>query len=151
MKMCPECYSNKDRVTPMYGPSDCLSKHTQYICGTCGRCICIEKDARRNLYRWNFPFKSLESAIYYIRTAEYVLKEPCSVYEIKLDKERKAYKIFATKAELVAYLKKDKNKKSNKVPVFQTNKYQEYPGTEVRKLTQDEMISYMIGQKNEPK
>ena len=58
--MCEECYSDENRITPLLNPLDCLENHTQYICGTCGRCICIEHDPNRGLQRWNFPFKSLE-------------------------------------------------------------------------------------------
>ena len=42
--MCEECYSDENRITPLLNPLDCLENHTQYICGTCGRCICIEHD-----------------------------------------------------------------------------------------------------------
>lgn len=72
--MCEECYSDKNRITPLLNPLDCLKKHTQYICGTCGRCICIEHDENRGLQRWNFPFKSLEIAKLYLRTADYTMK-----------------------------------------------------------------------------
>lgn len=144
--MCPECYSEKNRVTPIYHPYDCLANHTQYICGSCARCICIEKNSKRNVYRWNFPFKSLKDAKYYLRTAQYILKEPCAIYEIKLDKERYFYKIFKNKTEVIAYLKKNKDKKSNKIPVFKTDKYQEFPNTQVRKLTEDEINYYLLEQ-----
>ena len=60
--MCEECYSYQNRITPLINPKECLQKHTQYICGTCGRCICIEKDSQRGVQRWNFPFRSLEIA-----------------------------------------------------------------------------------------
>lgn len=144
-RLCPECYSEKNRITPIYHPYDCLSRHTQYICGTCKRCICMEKDQRRGLYRWNFPFKSLQDAKYYIRTAEYILKQSCAIYEIKLDKKRSSFKIFSCKADVIAYLKKDKNRKCNKIPVFQTKEYHEFPNTEVRKLTLEEIDFYMMG------
>ena len=62
IKCCEECYSANSRVTPLLNPERCLKNHTQYICGTCGRCICIEKDSKRGLMRWNFPFKTLEIA-----------------------------------------------------------------------------------------
>lgn len=142
--MCPECYSNKKRVTPIYHPIDCLSEHTQYICGTCSRCICIQKDKIRNLYRWNFPFKSLEDAMLYLRTAEYTLKSSCGIYEFKLDKDRKSYKIFQKRADVVAYLKKNKDKKCNKLPVYKTKKFQEFPNTEIRKLTSAEIKDYLL-------
>ncbi len=67
---CKECYSEHSRITPLLKPRDCLENHTQYICGICGRCICIDADHKRKLYRWNFPFKSLEIAKLYLRTAD---------------------------------------------------------------------------------
>lgn len=72
--MCEECYVSENRITPLLKPRECLVNHIQYICGTCGRCICIEKDARRGLQRWNFPFKTLEAAKCYLRVADYTMK-----------------------------------------------------------------------------
>lgn len=74
--MCMECYFDENRITPLLNPLDCLANHTQYICGTCGRCICIEHDPECGLQRWNFPFKSLEIATLYLRTADYSMKRP---------------------------------------------------------------------------
>ena len=45
--MCIECYIDENRITPLLNPIECLQNHTQYICGTCGRCICIEHDPKR--------------------------------------------------------------------------------------------------------
>lgn len=143
MKECPECYSENNRMTPMFKAYSCLSEHKQYICGTCHRCICIEKDKNRGLHRWNFPFKTLEDAKGYIRTAEYILKKECFIYDIKLDKKRHIFKIFSSKSELISYLKKDKEKKCNKVPVFRTGEYKKFPDTEVRKLTSEEVMTYL--------
>ena len=81
--MCKECYVNENRITPLLNPIDCLEHHTQYICGTCGRCICIDHDPKRGLQRWNFPFKSLEIAKLYLRTADYTEKQACGIYEIE--------------------------------------------------------------------
>ena len=86
--MCEECYSDENRITPLLNPLDCLENHTQYICGTCGRCICIEHDPNRGLQRWNFPFKSLEIAKLYLRTADYTTKSACGIYEIENNKGR---------------------------------------------------------------
>ena len=93
--MCEECYADNNRITPLLKPLECLKKHTQYICGSCGRCICIEHDSKRGLQRWNFPFKSLEIAKLYLRTADYTMKKPCGIYEIKSSNGRVSYKIFA--------------------------------------------------------
>lgn len=142
--MCEECYSSNFRITPLLNPLDCLKNHTQYICGSCGRCICIERDEKRGLQRWNFPFKSLEIATLYLRTADYTRKKACGIYEIKNDKGRASYKIFADIEDLHVFLKKNKDKVCEKMaPVYSAGAYCEYPGTEVRKLTQKEIDSYM--------
>ena len=138
--MCEECYSEKNRITPLLNPLECLENHTQYICGTCGRCICIEHDPVRGLQRWNFPFKSLEIAKLYLRTADYTTKKSCGIYEIENSKDRKSYKIFAANEDLELFLKKNKDKKCRQMsPVFSVEKYEEYPQTQVRKLTSAEI------------
>lgn len=142
--MCEECYGENRRITPILKPLECLQNHMQYICGTCGRCICIEHDPKRGVQRWNFPFKSLEVAILYLRTADYTMKKSCGIYEIKNDKGRVSYKIFAGSEELEVYLKKNKDKLcENMTPVFYANEYREYPNTEVRKLSSYEIARYM--------
>lgn len=145
--MCKECYTDKNRITPLINPWDCLENHTQYICGTCGRCICIERDGKRGLQRLNFPFKSLEIAKLYLRTADYRVKRSCGIYEIKSENGRYSYKIFASKEDLEIYLKKNKGKTCNSmIPVFRVEEYREYPNTQIRKLTSDEIQKYMSEQ-----
>ncbi len=142
--MCRECYVDQNRITPLLNPLECLESHTQYICGTCGRCICIEHDQKRGLQRWNFPFKSLEIAKLYLRTADYTTKKPCGIYEIKNERGRVSYKIFADDKDLQQYLKKNKGKACEMIePVFSVKEYQDYPHTQVRKLTSDEIKKYM--------
>ena len=141
--MCKECYSNNNRITPLLNPYECLRNHTQYICGTCGRCICIEKDLKRKLQRWNFPFKSAEIAKLYLRTAEATIKNVCGIYEICAKNGRILYKIFSSNNELENYLKKNPDKKCNMKPVFQNKKYVEYEGTQIRKLKKEEIEKYM--------
>ena len=142
--MCKECYVNQNRVTPLLNPLECLENHTQYICGTCGRCICIEYDPNRGLQRWNFPFKSLEIAKLYLRTADYTEKKPCGIYELKSENGRISYKIFASNEDLKLYLKKNKGKTCEKMAsVFSVEEYQEFPNTQVRRLTSGEIQKYM--------
>ena len=142
--MCKECYVNQSRVTPLLNPLECLENHTQYICGTCGRYICIEYDPNRGLQRWNFPFKSLEIAKLYLRTADYTEKKPCGIYELKSENGRISYKIFASNEDLKLYLKKNKGKTCEKMAsVFSVEEYQEFPNTQVRKLTAEEVETYM--------
>ena len=97
--MCQECYSRENRITPLLDPLECLENHRQYICGICGRCICIEADPKRGLQRWNFPFKSLEIAKLYLRTADYTTKKPCGIYEIKNEKGRTNFRTLQLAAE----------------------------------------------------
>ena len=142
--MCPECYSDNSRITPLLRPAQCLKAHTQYICGTCGRCICIEHDPKRNLQRWNFPFKSLDIAKLYLRTADYTVKKSCGIYEIKNKGGRISYKIFPGNDELKTFLDKNKDKSCEKMsPVFTAPEYREFPETAVRKLTEKEAEKYL--------
>lgn len=143
--MCVECYIDENRITPLLNPKDCLENHTQYICVTCGRCICIEHDLKNGLQRWNFPFKSLEIAKMYLRTADYSIKHPCGIYEIENKNGRRSYKIFASIKDLQLYLKKNKDKICKEMkPVFIVKEYKEYANTQVRKLTFDEIERYML-------
>ena len=142
--MCMECYVDVNRATPLLNPLDCLENHTQYICGTCGRCICIEHDSKRGLQRWKFPFKSLEIAKLYLRTADYSMKKSCGIYELKNENGRLSYKIFADSEDLLLYLKNNKGKTcKDRKPVFIIEEYREYPNTQIRKLTSGEIKKYM--------
>lgn len=142
--MCEECYSGDNRITPLRNASDCLKNHTQYICGTCGRCICIEHDPKRGLQRWNFPFSSLETAKLYLRTADYTMKKSCGIYEIKNENGRLSYKIFADSVDLHVYLRKNKGKSClGMAPVFTAGVYREYTNTQIRKLASDEIQRYL--------
>lgn len=142
--MCQECYVNNNRITPLLKPLECLEKHTQYICGTCGRCICIEHDPKRGLQRWNFPFRSLEIAKFYLRTADYTTKRACGIYEIKNSKGRISYKIFIRVEDLKGYLEKNKDKLCESMTaVFCMTEYKEYQNTRVQKLTSEEIEKYM--------
>lgn len=142
--MCKECYAIDNRKTPLLHPLDCLNHHTQYICGTCGRCICIEKESGRGLQRWNFPFKSLEIAKLYLRTADYTNQKACGIYELRNEKGHLFYKIFVDDEELKLYLNKNKKKNCEKMKsVFIVEEYKEYANTQVRKLTFAEVQKYM--------
>ena len=142
--MCIECYSDNNRITPLLNPRECLENHTQYICGTCGRCVCIEHDKKRGLQRWNFPFKSLEIAKLYLRTVDYTMKKSCGIYEIKDKSNRKTYKIFKDNEELEIYLNKNKNKICEKMnPIFKVEEYREYPNTKVKRLSKLEIEKYI--------
>lgn len=144
MKVCEECYSSRNRVTPLLNPLDCLQNHTQYVCGTCGRCICIEHDEKRGLQRWNFPFKTSEIAKLYLRTADYTMKKACGIYSVKTSKGRVSYKIFGGIEDLQLFLKKNKDKACDKMaPVFEMEEYREFPHAQVRRLSTAEIARYL--------
>lgn len=140
---CVECYSEDNTKMPLLGDLDCLENHEQYICGSCGRCICIGEHPERKLRRWNFPFKTFVMAKLYLRSADYTTKKCCGIYEIISKSGRKSYKIFIDDKELEDYLKKNKDKKcTNNKALFRANEYKEYPNTQVRKLTKQEAYEY---------
>jgi len=87
--MCLECYSKYKRITPLLNPEDCLKNHRQYICSTCGRHICAAIDDKGR-FRARFPFKSLEIARLYLRSAEVIKEKACGIYEIEDTKGRKS-------------------------------------------------------------
>lgn len=141
--MCEECYVNESRITPLLNPRECLENHMQYVCGTCGRCICIGK-TEKGLQRWNFPFQSSEIAKLYLRTADYTMKKCCGIYEIKSTKGRTFYKIFADENELHSYLKTNKDKTClADIALFSQSEYREFPNTKVKKLTAAEVRAYL--------
>ena len=141
--MCEECYVNESRITPLLNPRECLENHMQYVCGTCGRCICIGK-TEKGLQRWNFPFQSSEIAKLYLRTADYTMKKCCGIYEIKSTKGRTFYKIFADENELHSYLKTNKDKTClADTALFSQSEYREFPNTKVKKLTVAEVRAYL--------
>lgn len=143
MNECPECYSSDNRATPLLRPKECLEDHTQYICGSCGRYICIESDSKRNLQRWNFPFKSLDIAKLYLRTADFTTKSCCGIYEIVSESGRKYYKIFKTKNDFVKYLSKNKKTSYHDKALYQKEKFRLFPNTEIRKLNSEEIMKYL--------
>lgn len=150
---CEECYGVSNRITPLLEPEKCLKNHEQYICGTCGRCICINKDKNRPIQRWNFPFKILEIAKLYLRTADFSIKHSCGICEIINDKGRKFYKIFVSISELKRYLSKNKNKKCVLMqPVYIKQKQNEqkiFPKPEVRILSKKEINQYLMEQQEQ--
>ncbi|MCT4593092.1 MAG: hypothetical protein N4A57_02300 [Anaeromicrobium sp.] len=146
--ICKECYSDNPRITPLLKPENCLVKHTQYICSTCERCICIDRDDKRGVYRWSFPFKTLEIAKLYLRTAEVICKDICGIYEIIGKNNRISYKIFHTNDDLENYLLKNKDKScKDKKPVYISKQYIESPNAQIRRLNNDEIEIYLKEQK----
>lgn len=139
---CSECYSEDPRVTPILDPESCLMTHEQYVCSTCGRCICAEAD--NGMYRIKYPYNSLEIAKLYLRAAETVYGGPCEIYEIEYSNGRTLYKIFHNKEDMLAYMKDNpmQNCPSSE-PIFTTPSYKPYDKSQVRNLKTDEIAKYL--------
>lgn len=91
-----------------------------------------------------FPFQVIGNRETLSAAADYTTKGSCGVYEIENSKGRKSYKIFAANEDLELFLKKNKGKKCRQMsPVFSVEEYKEYPQTQVRKLTSNEIKKYM--------
>lgn len=145
---CKECYSDNPRITPILKPEHCLENHAQYICSICGRCICIDHDDKRDVYRWSFPFKTLEIAKLYLRTAEVSCKDTCGICEIIGKNNRISYKIFHKKEDLEEYLLKNKDKScKNMKPVYISKEYIKSPNAQIRRLNKQEIEAYLKEQK----
>ena len=72
------------------------------------------------------------------------MKKHCGIYELKDEKGKISYKIFANTEDLQMYLKKNKGKVCEKMePIFIVKEYAEYADTKVRKLTSNEIQNYM--------
>lgn len=138
--ICSECYSDKPRITPLINPLECLKNHTQYICGICKRAICIDEN-KNGLRRYNFPFKTLEIAKLYLRTADYINKTNCGIYKLESKKNRVFYKIFKDDKEMEEYVKK--HSIINTSLEFQIPFYKEYKNTIIKRLKMAEISKYM--------
>lgn len=152
--MCPECYSTFNRITPLINPEDCLKKHRQYICQTCGRYICasVSVDKRGKKYRARFPFRTLEIAKLYLRSAEVIEGKPCGIYEIEDNKGRKLYKIFPDRKEIQNQLKNNADKKStSENPLYLTGTYNQCSEKQLRRLTMKEIDHYLKERKDQAK
>ena len=149
MKECEECYSINKRSTHILNPRDCLENHLQYICGTCGRCICVNRTEKSGLQRWNFPFKTLETAKLYLRSADICAETNCGIYEIKNERGRYSYKIFNSPSIAAAYTNNHKVCLNEK-PLYQRERFKRYPNAEIRRLTSHEVDIYLKEQ-NETK
>ncbi|HQH30604.1 MAG TPA: hypothetical protein PK900_06915 [Spirochaetota bacterium] len=141
--ICQECHSKYKRITPLINPESCLRNHRQYICSTCGRHICADIDGNGR-FRALFPFKTLEIAKLYLRSAEVILEKACGIYEIENDKGRKFFKIFSSDEDMNAYLSKNRGKKcKTQKPLFKTEYYKNYEDNQLRKISAKETDIYM--------
>jgi len=140
---CPECYSDDPRVTPILDPEKCLKTHRQYICSSCGRCICAEVD-RNNKFRARFPFKTLEIAKLYLRSAEAIYGGPCEIYQINYKNGRIFYRIFQNREDLKEHLGKNPDQEcEGMTPLYKSPQYSPTVLNQMRKLASKEIEAYL--------
>jgi hypothetical protein len=109
-------------------------------------------DKRGKKYRARFPFRSLEIAKLYLRSAEVIEGKPCGIYEVQDGNFRKSYKIFANKQELENYLKNNPHKKATSGnPLYMTSTYKQCPEKQLRRLTKKEIDIYLKQRKDQAK
>jgi hypothetical protein len=144
---CKECYSENPRITPLRGAEPCLSNHLQYVCSSCGRCICIgSKGAKRA--RCLMPFGSLHDAMLYLKAAETMNEQLCGIYELTYKRGDKRYRVFKSDTELEAFLKKNKTVTcDNPEPVYISKEYVPVLENQVRHLTAQEAKKYLAERK----
>ena len=142
-KPCPECYSDEPRITPLRGPENCLRNHTQYVCATCGRCICADV-GKGGKARWRFPFKNADIARLYIRAAEAIVDGPCEIYNFVSSNGRRFAKIFATVEERETYCLRNPEKRLESAkPAFVTPEYKSMQTGQRRMLDEAEVARYL--------
>ena len=140
---CPECYSEYPRITPLKGVKQCLTKHKQYICSTCGRAVCIDVKGEKKA-RCFYPFSSINDAMLYLKVAETLTGGLCGIYELIYKRGDIRYKIFRTQEEFEQYLRKNPNVKSKtNSPIYISEKYQEVKSSYLKYLNIKEVEKYI--------
>jgi hypothetical protein len=145
---CKECYSEHSRITPVKGAEDCLKRHRQYICSTCGRAVCIDLAGEKRA-RCFMPFGSLEIAMLYLKPAEILNQGLCGIYELIYKRGDKRYRIFRNVAELHKYLKSNPDVRCEKEnPVYISNAYNSINKFQIKYLNESEIKIYSDEMKN---
>ena len=140
---CPECYSDDPRVTPILDPEKCLRTHRQYICSTCGRCICAEVDDH-NKFRARFPFKTLEIAKLYLRAAEAIYGGPCEIYEIEYKNGRIFYRIFENRKSFKEHMGRNPDQMCESMsPLYRSKSFEPPHLNQMRMLSSKEIERYL--------
>ncbi|HOM05986.1 MAG TPA: hypothetical protein PLU67_10910 [Candidatus Kapabacteria bacterium] len=145
---CKECYSELPRATPLKDAADCLKRHRQYVCSTCGRIVCIDLAGERRA-RCFMPFGSLEIAMLYLKAAEILTQGLCGIYELIYKRGDKRYRIFRNIEELNKFLKSNPEVKcEKKEPVYISEKYFPINDSQIKYLNESEIKTYLNEMKN---
>jgi len=141
--VCKECYSDNPRITPLKDADDCLRRHRQYICASCGRIVCIDLSGEKRA-RCFMPFSSLEIAMLYLKPAEIIAQNLCGIYELIYKRGDTRFRIFRTNDELSAFLKRNRDIRCvNEQPVYISDKYLPVRKEQIRYLTEAEVTEYL--------
>jgi hypothetical protein len=145
---CTECYTDKPRITPILEPELCLRNDLQYICSSCGRCMCVDTK-RTTGARCLQPFSSMEMAMLYLRSTEVIKEAACGIYEImNPNTNKKSFIILAGQKDLSEFLSKNPGRFcKNNEPKYRTAKYTPPKKDQVRKLSEAEIQQYLVDQK----
>ncbi|MCX8054987.1 MAG: hypothetical protein N3A67_04905 [Ignavibacteria bacterium] len=132
----------------MKGAEDCLKRHRQYVCSTCGRIVCIDLAGERRA-RCFMPFGSLEIAMLYLKAAEILTQGLCGIYELTYKRGDKRYRIFRNIEELNKFLKTNPEVKcEKKEPVYISEKYVPVNDSQIKYLNESEIKTYLDEIKN---
>ena len=140
---CKECYSEFPRITPLKGAEDCLKRHRQYVCSTCGRIVCIDLAGEKRA-RCFMPFSSLETALLYLKPAEIINQGLCGIYELTYKRGDKRYRIFRNVEDLDKFLKSNPDVRcEQKEPIYISEKYIPINNSQIKYLTETEIKKYL--------
>jgi len=141
--ICKECYSGDPRITPLKGAGDCLKRHRQYVCASCGRVVCIDLSGEKRA-RCFMPFSSLEIAMLYLKPAEIITQGLCGIYELIYRRGDTRFRIFREKAELALFLKSNRDITCvSGEPVYISNEYVPVANEQIRYLNDHEIAGYL--------
>lgn len=142
-RICPECYADNPRATPLRGAEACLSDHRQYVCATCGRMICADVRGDRRA-RCFMPFGSIDDARLYLRSAEAISGGPCAIWEFIYPNGDHRFRIFATGGERDAFLSSNRKVCAfSDTPVVKAGEYRAPSAGQLRYVTKEEADKYL--------
>jgi hypothetical protein len=91
------------------------------------------------------PFSSEDIALLYLKCAEILTEKPCGIYELIYKRGDKRYRIFQSKDELRAFLRKNGDVKcESDRPVYINEKVKKVNDDQIKYLSQEEIKKYLL-------
>lgn len=145
---CRECYSPLPRITPLKAAEDCLKRHRQYVCSSCGRIVCVDVAGEKRA-RCFMPFASFETAMLYLKAAEIISGGLCGIYALTYKRGDKRFRIFRNTDELKRYLKSNPSVTCpNENPVYISETYSPVNDWQIKYLNEEERTNYLQEMQN---